>query len=145
MDQTDNRDAYRNAIINLAGAKRNFAAFVDGVRLEVRQSYRTLLQSRRSYELQKRSVEIARRRRKLASLQQKEGEASARDVLEAEEALRSAQNGLTAALISYTTTRLEFLASLGMISVDEKGQIHERAKPFEFNRLTRRYPYVAGE
>lgn len=145
VDQTDNRDAYRNAIINLAGAKRNFAAFVDGVRLEVRQSYRTLLQSRRSYELQKRSVEIARRRRKLASLQQKEGEASARDVLEAEEALRSAQNGLTAALISYTTTRLEFLASLGMISVDEKGQIHERAKPFEFNRLTRRYPYVAGE
>ena len=145
LDQTDNRDAYRSAMIELAKTTRDLDQFEDNVRLAVRRSYRALLQSRHSYELQKRSVEIALRRRKLASLQQKEGEASARDVLEAEEALRSAQNGLTTALISYTTTRLEFLAGLGMIGVDEKGQIHERAKPFQFDRLRRRYPYVGAE
>jgi len=109
----------------------------------VRTSYRTLMQSERSYRLQLQNVQIAKRRRKLASLQQKAGQASARDVLEAEDALRRAENGLTNALISYTTTRLEFLATLGMLSVDEKGRIHERAEPFRFKPIERRYPYVA--
>ena len=142
IDQTDNRNTYRNALIAMEKAKRDLAEFEDGVRVEVRQSYRTLLRSQRNYDLQVRNVEIAKRRRKLASLQQKEGQASARDVLEAEEALRSAQNGLTNALISYTTTRLTFLASLGMISVNEKGKVNERAKPFRFDRIQRRYKYV---
>ena len=145
IDQTDNRDAYRNAMIARNRAERDLAEFTDTVRLAVRQTYRSLLRSRRSYELQVRNVEIAQRRRKLAALQQKDGEASARDVLEAEEALRSAQNGLTNALISYTTTRLVFLADLGMLGVDEKGQIHERAKPSTFERIRQRYPYVADE
>ncbi len=142
IDQTDNRNTYRNAVIAMEKAKRDLAEFEDGVRIEVRQAYRTLLRSRRNYELQVRNVEIAKRRRKLASLQQKEGQASARDVLEAEEDLRSAQNGLTTAVIDYTTTRLTFLASLGMISVNEKGKVHERAEPFRFDRIQRRYKYA---
>jgi outer membrane protein TolC len=139
IDQTDNRDAYREALIAAARSERDLAELLDRVRLEVRQSYRQLGQSRRSYELQRRNVEIARRRRKLANLQQKEGLASARDVLEAEEALRAAQNGLTSALVGYTTTRLTFLARLGMVWVDEKGMVHEREQPFRFDRLERRY------
>lgn len=142
IDQTDNRNTYRNAVIAMERARRDFAEFEDGVRVEVRQAYRTLLRSRRNYELQVRNVEIAKRRRKLASLQQKEGQASARDVLEAEEDLRAAQNGLTTAVIDYTTTRLTFLASLGMISVNEKGKVHERAEPFRFDRIQRRYKYA---
>ena len=145
IDQTDNRNTYRDAMIAMEKAKRDLGEFEDGVRIEVREAYRTLLRSRRNYELQVRNVEIAKRRRKLASLQQKEGQASARDVLEAEEALRSAQNGLTSALISYTTTRLTFLASLGMISVSEKGKVNERAEPFRFDRIQRRYKYVGRQ
>ena len=144
FDQTDNRDDYRKSIIALEKSQRDLERFIDQIRLDVRQLYRTLTQSRQSYDLQKRNVEIAKRRRKLASLQQKEGQASARDVLEAEEALRQAQNGLTSTLISYTTTRLDFMASLGMLDVDEKGQIHERTDPYTFERIRRRYPY-AGE
>jgi len=144
LDQTDNRDAHRNALIALAKARRDYAEFLDTVRLEVRQSYRELMQSQRSYGLQVRNVEIAKRRRKLAALQQKEGQASARDVLEAEEALRSAQNGLTGSLVGYTTTRLNFLASLGMIWIDEKGKLHEREKPFQFDLIGRRHPYVVA-
>jgi len=139
IDQTDNRDAYRNALIAAAKAVRDYDEFVDQVRLQVRRSYRSLMQSRRSYELQMTNVEIARRRRALAALQQREGEASARDVLEAEEALRNAQNGLTSALVQYVTTRLNFLADLGMIEVGQRGQIHEREEPFRFLRLQQRY------
>ena len=143
LDQTDHRDAYRKAMLGADKARRDLAEFTDNVRLEVRQRYRQLQQSRQSYELQQRSVQIATRRRKLASLQLKNNLASARDVLEAEEALRNAQNGLMSALISYTTTRLEFLASLGMIDVDEKGAVHERTEAVLFNRIQGQYPYVA--
>lgn len=142
LDQTDNRNAFRTAQIALDKARRDLAQFLDNVRLEVRQSYREMAQSKTSYEIQARSVEIAVRRRKLAALQQKEGQASARDVLEAEEALRSAQDGLTNALVSYITTRLQFLATLGMLWIDEKGLIHERAEPFKFDSIRRLYPYV---
>jgi len=144
LDQTDNRDAYRTAILAHAKAQRDLAEFEDRVRMEVRSAYRSLVQSRKSYELQVHNVEIALRRRKLAALQQKEGLASARDVLEAEEALRTAQNGLTRALVGYTATRLGFLARLGMLEVDERGQVHERAEPVRFDRIERRYDYVGA-
>ncbi len=142
LDQTDNRDAYRVAIINFERSKRDLDEFLDSVRLEVRSAYRGLEQSRQSYELQRQSVQIAQRRTKLARLQQQNGEAAARDVLEAEEALRIAQNGLTTALIEYTNTRLEFLAALGLVQVDEKGCVHERSEPVQFQKILRLYPYL---
>ncbi|MCE5278916.1 MAG: TolC family protein [Planctomycetaceae bacterium] len=142
IDQVPNRDVYRVAVIAMDQAQRSLAEFEDQVRVQVRGAYRALLQNKRSYDLQVRNVEIARRRRTLAALQQREGQASARDVLEAEDALRSAQDGLTSALVSYTTTRLNFLAGLGLLSVDEKGQIHERKEPFRFDLLRQRYDYL---
>jgi len=145
LDQTDNRDAYRRAQIAADRSRRDLTAFTDSVALEVRQRYRSLDQSRQNYDIQQRSVQIAQRRSKLATLQLKEGLASTRDVLEAEESLRNAQNGKTSALISYTTTRLEFLATLGLIDVDEKGVVHEREQSISFDRIEARYPYVSDE
>lgn len=142
FDQTDNRDAYRNTLIAYGQAQRDYEQFVDQVRVSVRLDYRELTQSRKTYQLQNRSVEIARRRRILAALQQKEGQASARDVLEAEESLRNAENGLTNSLIAYTTTRLQLLASLGHLKVSREGKMDERVKPFTFERITQRYPHT---
>ncbi len=144
LDQTDNRDAYRGAMIARDKAMRDYVEFIDQLRLEIRQSYRSLLQSRRSYELELRNVVTAKRRRKLAVLQHQEGQATARDVLEAEDGLRRAQNGVTSALISYTTTRLQFMTTLGLLRTDEKGKLHERPEPFKFDRIWKRYPYVSG-
>ena len=142
LDQTDNRDNYRLAMIDYEKAGRDLAEFLDDVRLEVRSAYRELVQSKRSFELQDKNVRIANRRYRLASLRQKEGQLSATDVLDAEQDLRLAKNDLTSALVSYTTTRLEFLTTLGMIDVDEKGKLHERTEPFKFGRISRRYEYV---
>ncbi len=142
LDQTDNRDDYRLAIMAHNRAQRDLEGFIDRVRLEVRQAYRELIQSQRSYEIQLRNVKIAERRRALASLKQKEGTASARDVLTSYQALLNAKNGLTSALISYATTRVQFLATLGMIYVDKRGLLHEQDEPFKFDRIQERYPYV---
>jgi outer membrane protein TolC len=144
LDQTNNRDAYRNTMLARDQALRDWDEFVDSLRLEIRGSYRSLMLSKQTYELRLRNVEIAKRRRKLAVLQQKEGQASARDVLEAEDDLRQAQNGVTGALVSYTTTRLQFMTTLGLLVVDEKGMLHEREKPFEYDRIRQRYPYLSG-
>ncbi len=142
LDQTDNRDDYAAALISEARAVRELEAFIDNVRLDVLESYRGLLQARRSYDLQVRNVAVAVRRSALAALEQAEGEASARDVLEAEDDLRQAQNGLTGAMVSYETTRIQFLASLGMLDVDKNGRYLERDKPFLFEQLGARYGNV---
>jgi len=143
LDQTDNRDAYRRTIIAAAKARRDYERFVDNtVRLGVRRSYRTLTQSRLTYQLQKKNVAIAISNRRQAILEQRAGRAKARDVLDAERDLRNARNGLTDALITYTTTRLSFLADLGMLWVNEKGRIHERREPFRFDRITSRHRYL---
>ncbi|MFW6065571.1 MAG: TolC family protein [Planctomycetota bacterium] len=144
LDQTANRDAYRNAMLDYEKARRDLSEFLDEVRLEVRRAYRSLQRSRRSYELQQENVKIARRRRALAVEEQKSGMASARDVLEAEAGLLRAQNGLTSARLSYETTRLEFLATLGLVAVDERGQINERDDPFRFERIERIYEYLSS-
>ena len=95
---------------------------------------RSLVQSKRTYDIQTAAVKLAVRRIKLARLEQKEGLASTRDVLEAEDALRNSRNALTAALVNYVTTRLRFLATLGLIAVDAQGRFHERPKPLYLNR-----------
>jgi len=142
LDQTDNRDAYRAAAIASEKAKRDLAEFLDRVRLDVRTSHRSLVQVRRTYDLQVRSTQLAQRRMKLAELEQRGGQASARDVLDAQDALNAAQNGLTTALVTYTTTRVRFLASLGLIAVEPNGQVRERTEPRTFERIVRQYPYV---
>jgi len=134
LDQTDNRDAYRLAVIAQARAQRDLEGFLDQVQLEVRRSYRSLIQSENTYGIQKASVALAKRRTKLARLEQKEGLASTRDVLEAENALRSSKIALTTALVDYVNTRLQFLATLGMISVNEQGRFNERNEPFYLDR-----------
>ena len=68
--------------------------------------------------------------------------AAERDVLDAEEALRNAEDGLTSAIITYTSTRLQFLVALGLIDVDDKGQLHERDNPDNPQRIQRIYPYL---
>ena len=142
LDQAANRDAYRNALIQRDRSARSLAETEDNVTLNVRNSFRSLKQSRQSYVLQAKSVEIAQRRTALLAIQRKEGQASTRDVLEAEAALNSSLNGLTSSLVEYTITRLEFLASLGMLNVAADGALTERQTPFGYDRLQDRYPYL---
>ena len=146
LDQTDNRNAYRNAMISSERSKRALAETEDTVTLNVRNSFRSLKQSRQSFSLQAKSVEIAQRRTALIAIQRKEGQgASTRDVLEAEAALNSSLNGLTSSLVNYTITRLNFLASLGMLDVDVDGTLSERETPFGYDRLQERYSYLDSE
>ena len=75
--------------------------------------------------IQAKSVTVARRRVESTTLFLQAGRAEIRDVLEAQEALVSAQNALTASLVDYRVAELELQRDLGVLEVDDQGLWHE--------------------
>ena len=90
-----------------------------------RNALRGLLQARESYAIQSQAVRLAARRVASTQLFLDAGRAEIRDVLEAREALVSAQNALTAALVSYRVAELQLQRDMDLLEVDEKGLWHE--------------------
>jgi outer membrane protein TolC len=142
LDQTDHRDAYRNAMLAHEQALRDYEEFADSVRLDVLKDLRELDRAQAVHQIQEQSLAVARRRQTLAQLEQSKGQASARDVLEAESALVAAQNATTDALVSYLSTRLSFLSSLGLLEAGPDGLIGERTEAVTFERIVERYDYL---
>lgn len=125
LERTAERNAYRNSLIALEQAVRDAQGLEDQVKLAVRDSLRDLLQARESHQIQAQAVTVAERRVESTELFLQAGRAEIRDVLEAQEALISAQNALTAALVSYRVAELELQSDMGVLQVDEKGNWRE--------------------
>ena len=64
---------------------------------------------------------LAQRRVASTNLFLEAGRAEIRDLLEAQEALVTAQNALTAALVSYRVNELALQRDLGVLEVDHQG------------------------
>jgi outer membrane protein TolC len=120
-ERTAERTAYRDSYIVLERAVRGVQAMEDQVKLDVRNALRSLLQARESYRIQTRSVALAKRRVQSTTLFLQAGRAQIRDLLEAQEALISAQNALSAALVGYRVAELNLQRDMGLLLVDEKG------------------------
>ena len=121
FERTAERNAYRNSFISLERAVRDVQILEDQIKLDVRNQLRNLLESRESLKIQANSVIVARRRVKSSNLFFEAGQAQIRDLLEAQDALLSAQNGLTSAVVTYRVAELELQADMGLLKVDEKG------------------------
>lgn len=115
------RNAYRRSQVRLEAALRAAREAEDSVKLEVRDGLRDLLRQREQYRIQAQALEIAERRVRQAQAFQEVGRAETRDVLEANEALLSAQNAVTDAMIRYRLTELSFQRDLGVLQVDHRG------------------------
>jgi outer membrane protein TolC len=96
-------------------------ALEDSIKLEIRNKLRDLIEARESLRIQALSKELAQKRVKSANLFLEAGMAQIRDLLEAQEALISAQNALTSALVRYRVAELELQRDLGVLEVNEKG------------------------
>ncbi|MFH1573985.1 MAG: TolC family protein, partial [Acidobacteriota bacterium] len=121
LERTAERNAYRNSLIDLERAVRDVQALEDEIKLEIRNGLSGLLESRESTAIQVESVAVAQRRVESTNLFLEAGRAEIRDLLEAQEALVSAQNALTAALVSYRVGELELQRDLGVLEVNERG------------------------
>jgi len=121
LERVAERNDYRDSLISLERAVRDIASLEDGVKLDVRNRLRALGSTRESLQIQARAVEVAQQRVSSANMLLEAGRVQIRDILEAQEALLSAQNALTAAVIDYRTTELELQRDMGLLKVNEKG------------------------
>ena len=126
LDPADNALALRKAELKLTQASRDYKLLQDTIQQNIRKYYYLFAQSEEDYKLQKQRVEVSKRMSKIATLEQKAGLNNARDVLEAQNKQFTSQNSLTAEFVDYETARLQFLASIGLIEVDEKGLFREK-------------------
>jgi outer membrane protein TolC len=121
LERTAERNAYRTSLINLERAVRTYQESEDSIKLAVRTTLGSLLQARESLHIQARALVVAERRVASTELFLEAGRALMRDVLEAQEALITAQNAFTAALINYRINELALQRDLGVLEVTNQG------------------------
>lgn len=125
LNRTAERNNFRNSQIELDRAVRAAQAAEDRVKQQVRGNLRALLQARESLRIQSEAVRIAQRRVESSNLFLEAGRAAVRDVLEAQDALLSARNAFTEAMVDYRLTEIELQRNMGLLRVDARGQLIE--------------------
>lgn len=121
IERTEERDNYRNSLLNMDETLRKKNLLEDQIKLEIRNDLRELLQTRESIQIQAKSVEVAGKRIDGAYTFLELGRAQMRDVLEAQDSLLSAQNSLTSAVISYRIAELGLQRDMGLLKVKANG------------------------
>jgi len=121
LERTAARIDYRNSLISLERAVRSVQDEEDQIKLSVRRTLRTMRQARENLYIQTKAVMIAEKRVRSVTLFMEAGRAAMRDLLEAQEDLLTAQNGLTSAAVSYRVAELELQRDMGLLNINEKG------------------------
>jgi outer membrane protein TolC len=121
FERTAEAIAYRDSYISLEQAVRSVQKLEDQIKLEVRENLRQLHQTRSSLRIQDQAVKLAERRVRGAELQLQAGRAEMRDLLDAQEALLSAKNSLTSAMVNYRLAELALQRDLGVLNIDSDG------------------------
>ncbi|HOB31437.1 MAG TPA: TolC family protein [Verrucomicrobiota bacterium] len=125
FDRKAERNAYRSALIAELRAQRELEQQEDQIRLQVRESWRTLDQAKRNYEISEVGVQIAERRVEEQELLSEVGRARAQDQVDAQNALIDSRNQRTQALVTHTIARLQFWNNMGILYIKDNGQWQE--------------------
>jgi outer membrane protein TolC len=125
FERTSERNEYRGALIDEKRAQRSVEQQEDRIRLEVRDSWRTLDQAKRNYEISEIGVRIAERRVEEQELLSEVGRARAQDQGDAQNALIDSKNERTQALVTHTIARLQFWNQMGILYIKNDGQWQE--------------------
>lgn len=121
VDRVSERNAYRAAQIGHARTLRAFDKFQDDLVVGVRNRFRRLRRIELSLAIQRETIGDEERNLMQAQFLFDRGEAGNRDVVEAQEALVSAQNDLISEQVNYEIERLQLLRDLGILFIDETG------------------------
>ncbi len=118
IDRLRERNTYRAALVNFEADIRNLALELDSLKDRIDRGVRTLEQRRQNYLIQKIALELADRRVESSQLLLEAGRGTVLDLVDAQNEQISAQNSVTAALVSYQATRLELLLDIGIVETD---------------------------
>lgn len=125
LDRKAERNAYRTALITRNRAARSLEQQQDEIKLQVRDSWRTLDQAKRNYEISEIGVKLAERRVEEQDLRAELGRANALDQVDAQNALNDSKNQRTQALVTHTIARLQFWNNMGILYIKDNGQWEE--------------------
>lgn len=125
LDRTSERNAYRSALISRDRAARAIEQQEDEIKLQVRDSWRSLDQAKRSYEISEIGVKLAERRVEEQTLLAELGRAKAQDQVDAQNDLVNSKNQRTQALVAHTIARLQFWNNMGILYIKDRGQWEE--------------------
>ena len=125
LDRTSERNSYRAALITRNRAARTLEEQEDQIKLQVRDSWRTLDQAKRNYEISEVGVHIAERRVEEQGLLAEWGRSKAQDQVDAQNALIDSKNQRTQALVTHTIARLQFWNNMGILYIKANGQWEE--------------------
>jgi len=126
FDRKDQRNDYVSKLIDLQQQQRSYDEDIENVKLDVRQAYRDLEEKAESYRIQKISLDLARRRVEEQKLKLEYGRVTIRDLVITEDALVSAQNKVTVALVEHTVVKLNFFRDIGVLQVKPDGMWEQR-------------------
>jgi outer membrane protein TolC len=129
LERTAERNSYRAALIAQDRAHRNVELQRDQIELQIRESWRTLEQAKRNYEINEIGVKIAERRVEEQELLAEFGRAKALDQVDAQNSLLSSKDQLTQALVAHTVARLQFWVNMGILYIKEDGQWEDMEEP----------------
>ncbi len=115
----------RQAHLDLEEAVRAEESIADRVKSQIRDAMRTVSQATESYRIQERAVAVAKRRVESVNEFKLRGDATTRDLLEAQESLVNAENDLVEALVDYRVAYLNFYRDTGALVVNPRGLDHE--------------------
>lgn len=124
LDQIDERNSYRTAVINYQRARRAYMEFEDQVKNQIRRSWRQLTLLRENFEIDRQAIRIS------ALLFDSAVEDAANPVqqgntslnlLQALAAVLNAQNRLIGNSISYEQQRLNIFRDMGIMEIDARG------------------------
>jgi len=125
LDRTSERNSFRAALIARNSAARTLEQQEDQIKLQVRDSWRTLDQAKRSYEISEVGVRLAERRVEEQSLLAEWGRSKAQDQVDAQNDLITSKNQRTQALVTHTIARLQFWNNMGILYIKANGQWEE--------------------
>jgi len=125
LDRQSERNSYRTALITRNQASRAVIQKEDDISLQIRDSWRTLDQAKRNYEISVIGVKLAERRVEEQDLLAELGRAKALDQVDAQNSLIDSKNQLTQALVTHTIARLQFWDNMGILYIKENGQWEE--------------------
>ncbi len=120
-NKTSERAAFRKGLISLRSAERAVEEKEDSVKQELRSAARRILELKETYLIQQEAVTLAERRVESTDLFLQAGKVQIRDLLEAQEDLVQARDGLVSAVVNYHVATLNLKKNLELLEVNEKG------------------------
>ena len=118
VDRVAERNAYRRSLIQLERSHRAYSLARDQVMTDVRDAVRGIRSAQATLEIQRRGVELAQQRLDLSTELLIQGKVDARDAVDSQSSLLTAQDAYNVARSQLQIQVLTFLRDTGTLRVD---------------------------